>query len=67
MLLTKRSKPVVKLSAPDQSVEAISDLQFGRRWVRKGTRLARRDPLVVAHPEVFEVRYRLSEEVSDAR
>jgi hypothetical protein len=29
-------------------VEARADLQFGRRWIPKGTRLTRSDPAVIA-------------------
>ena len=29
-------------------VEARADLEFGRRWIPKGTRLSRSDPAVVA-------------------
>jgi hypothetical protein len=50
---------------PDDSVEAITDLQYGRRWVPQGTRLERSDPLVADHPEVFQVRYRLDQERSE--
>jgi hypothetical protein len=52
-------------SAPDEYVEAASDLQYGLHWVPKGKRLERSDPLVVAHPEVFDVRYRLTQEVRE--
>jgi hypothetical protein len=56
-------KPTLRFSAPHTHVEAETDLQWGIRWVPRGTRLDRSDPLVVAHPEVFRVVYRLSEEV----
>jgi hypothetical protein len=52
-----------RFTAPDNSVVATDDLQYGHRWVPKGTRLERTDPLVVEAPHLFEVRYRLSEEV----
>jgi hypothetical protein len=29
-------------------VEARADLEFGRRWIPKGTRLSRSDPAVIA-------------------
>jgi hypothetical protein len=37
----------VRLEYGDE-VEARADLQFGRRWIPKGTRLTRTDPAVVA-------------------
>jgi hypothetical protein len=54
-----------RLSAQDETVQAITDLQSGRRWVPRGTRLQRSNPLVVKHPEVFAVRYRLSEDARE--
>jgi hypothetical protein len=62
----RRKQPTARLSAPHTHVEAETDLQYGVRWVPRGTRLDRSDPLVVAHPEVFRVVYRLSEEVNHA-
>ena len=63
--VARRPAKRARHSAPDEYVEAISDLQYGLRWVPKGKRFKRSDPLVIAHPEVFDVRYRLSEEVSE--
>jgi hypothetical protein len=63
--MRRGKQPALRLSAPHSYVEAETDLQYGIRWVPKGTRLDRSDPLVVAHPEVFRVVYRLIEEVKD--
>ena len=50
---------------PSDLVEATEDLQYGPRWVPRGTKLERSDPLVREAPHLFEVRYRLSEEVGE--
>jgi hypothetical protein len=43
---TKRNE-AVRLEYGDE-VEARADLQYGRRWIPKGTRLNRSDPAVIA-------------------
>jgi hypothetical protein len=51
--------------APDDQVEAIQDLSKGGRYVTRGTRLSRSDPVVLERPDLFQVRYRLDQEVND--
>ena len=46
-MLRLRPKEPVRLEYGDE-VEARADLQFGRRWIPKGTRLTRSDPAVIA-------------------
>jgi hypothetical protein len=64
MLRAKRTEKV-RLSAPDDLVEAREDLQYGQRWIPRGTRLKRSDRLVLEAPHLFCVKYVLSEEVND--
>jgi hypothetical protein len=69
--LRKRKQQVVRLSAPDDTVYARSDV--GRAgtglWIVRGTPVSRDHPYVKDLPHEFEVRYPLhlerGEEVTD--
>ena len=50
--------------APTDTVYALSGVSKGGRWVEKGTPLTRSDPMVIERPDLFEVRYRLDQEVT---
>lgn len=63
-LFPKQGEPV-KRSAPGDLVYALVDVSKGSRWVSKGTPLRRDEPMVLERPDLFEVRYPLSEEVND--
>ena len=63
-LRPERAEPV-RFSAPNETVEAIEDIQAGSRWIPRGTRLSRTDPVVLEKPGWFQVRYALSEEMND--
>jgi hypothetical protein len=60
----KLKAETVKLSAPDDTAEACADLQYGQRWIPRGMKLKRTDPLVLEAPHLFYVRKVLSEEVN---
>jgi hypothetical protein len=51
--------------APTDMVYALTAVSKGGRWVEKGTPLTRTDPMVIERPDLFEVRYRLDEEVTN--
>ena len=51
--------------APDDLVWAVVDLQRGGRYVHRGDRLQRDDPMVLEAPEYFEVKYPLTMEVTE--
>jgi hypothetical protein len=60
---------VIRLSAPTDTVFAISDVGGTRGFISKGSPVSRSHPHVVNAPDLFEVRYPLhlerSEEVTD--
>jgi hypothetical protein len=43
-------------------VYATTDLSKGSRYVRRGDPVRRDDPMVLERPDLFEIRYLLSEE-----
>lgn len=63
-MLRRKQIETIKVGPPDDSVEAREDLQYGQRWVPRGMRLKRNDPLVLEAPHLFYVKYALSEEVN---
>jgi hypothetical protein len=48
--VSRRPTKRARQSAPDECVEAIADLPYGLRWVPRGKRFKRGDPLVHRAP-----------------
>jgi hypothetical protein len=62
-LRPKRKEPT-KVAPHTDIVYALSDVSKGGSFVRKGAPIRRNDPMVLERPDLFEVRYRLDQEVT---
>jgi hypothetical protein len=59
---SKQPDQVVRLSAPDEYVTAMTDVYQGSHCVTRGTRVRRDHPFVIGCPEAFLVSYTLDQE-----